>query len=587
MSTKLKNLKIKKVLFLCITGVLLFTGITSQAKEPQELTDEKTEESVESGQPSEEVQAVKEVQEVKEVPPAELDLGDYQAEMTIGEKQLLAVTILPMDATASQLSYASSNTEVATINGMGRITAFKEGNTKITVSCGKVSAGFDLKVKEAESTEVAVTELDLGDCPKEITVGTSQMLSVAVIPANATNTSFTYQSSNEAVASVNALGRLTGKQLGTAEITVTCGKVKGKFRVTVVEDSSQEKEVEVQDVEIGDYEEELKVDSTVSLSATVVPSNATDATVTYKSSNPAVATVNSSGEVKGIAAGQAVIYVSAGNITKQAPVTVKIATTAISLNSDYQVMKPNDTFQLKAEVQPAGAAGGITYKSVNPEVASVSASGVITAKSCGNTAIVVSNGDLQVSVTVIVNEEGTAVSEEETNTEKIAEAEHSYPDEVSAKEYPVISTEMLKYFYEKGKVLTIKGDGYTIYLNGKDIVNFENELETQLLFQQEKNGFTLVVNNGKKLCGELTIDISEKITKEKYLYLYNNEKEKYQKIEAKDISTLSIDTAGKYLLTSKPLAGVSVNLILVVIGCLAILTGAGVYIGVKKQYWFW
>ncbi len=581
MSAKVKNQKIKKVLFMFITGVLLFAGITSQAKEPQELTAEKTEENVESEQPSEEVQAVKEVQ------PAELDLGDYQAEMTIGEKQLLTVTILPTDATVSQLSYASSNTEVATINGMGRIAALKEGNTKITVTCGKVSAGFDLKVKKAESTEVAVTELDLGDCPKEITVGTSQLLSVAVIPANATNTSFTYQSSNEAVASVNALGRLTGNQLGTAEITVTCGKVKNKFQVTVVEDSSKEKEVEVQDVEIGDYEEELKVDATLNISATVVPSNATDATITYKSSNPAVATVNSSGEVKGIAPGQAVIYVSAGNITKQAPVTVKIATTAISLNSDYQVMKPNDTFQLKAKVQPAGAAGGITYKSMNSQVASVSASGVITAKSCGDTAIIVSNGDLQVSVTVIVNEEGTAVSKEEADTENSEETEHSYPDEVSVEEYPVITKEMLKYFYEKEKVLTIKGDGYTIYLDGKDIVNFENELETGLLFQQEENGFTLVVNSGKKLCGKLTIDISEKVTKEKYLYLYNNEKDKYQKIEAKDISTLSIDTAGKYLLTTRSLSGFRVNVILIAVGILAIVIGIGVYIGVKKQYWFW
>lgn len=581
MSAKLKNKKIKKILFLCITGALLFAGITSQAKEPQELTAEKTEENVKSEQPSEEVQAVKEVQ------PAELDLGDYQAEMTIGEKQLLTVTILPTDATVSQLSYASSNTEVATINGMGRITALKEGNTKITVTCGKVSSCFELKVKKAESTEVAVTELDLGDCPKEITVGTSQLLSVAVIPANATNTSFTYQSSNEAVASVNALGRLTGNQLGTAEITVTCGKVKNKFQVTVVEDSSKEKEVEVQDVEIGDYEEELKVDATLNISATVVPSNATDATITYKSSNPAVATVNSSGEVKGIAPGQAVIYVSAGNITKQAPVTVKIATTAISLNSDYQVMKPKDTFQLKAEVQPAGAAGGITYKSMNSQVASVSASGVITAKSCGDTAIIVSNGDLQVSVTVIVNEEGTAVSKEEADTENSEETEHSYPDEVSVEEYPVITKKMLKYFYEKEKVLTIKGDGYTIYLDGKDIVNFENELETGLLFQQEENGFTLVVNSGKKLCGKLTIDISERVTKEKYLYLYNNEKDKYQKIEAKDISTLSIDTAGNYLLTIRSLSGFRVNAILIAVGILAVVIGIGVYIGVKKQYWFW
>ena len=101
------------------------------------------------------------------------------------------------------------------------------------------------------------------------------------------------------------------------------------------------------------------------------------------------------------------------------------------------------------------------------------------------------------------------------------------------------------------------------------------------------NGFTLVVNSGKKFCGKLTIDISEKVTKEKYLYLYNNEKDKYQKIEAKDISTLSIDTAGKYLLTTRSLSGFRVNVILIAVGILAIVIGIGVYIGVKKQYWFW
>lgn len=567
--------KTKKVLFGCMVGVVFVTGITGYAKEPQKVTTENVENEQIEGETTQEVQ------------PTELDLGDYQAEMTVGENQLLTITILPANATIQELSYHSSNVKVATINGMGRIIAVKEGTTKITVTCGKVSAYFDLTVKKAASTEVAVTELDLGDCPKEITIGTSQLLSVAVIPANATETSFTYESSNPTVASVNALGRLTANQLGTAEITVSCGDVTNKFQVTVVEDSSKEEIKEVQDIEIGNYEEELKVDGTLTLSATVLPADANNATVTYKSSNTAIATVNSSGEVKGIAPGQVVIYVSAGSVTKQVPITVKIATTAINLNSDYQVMKPKDTFQIKAQVQPAGAAGGITYKSMDTEVASVSATGVITAKSCGNTAIIVSNGDLQVSVTVIVNEEGTAAEEKNMDPEVGEEQKKSFPEEVTTEECSIISTEMLKYFYEKGKVLTIKGDGYIIYLDGKDIVNFENELETKLTFQEEENGFTLVINDEKKLCGKITIDISGKVSKEKYLYLYNNEKEKYQKIETKDLSTLIIDTAGKYLLTSKTLTGLSVNVIVVVIGCLVILIGVGVYIGVKKQYWFW
>lgn len=616
----------KRLLFLCLSGVLVLYAIPCQAQESRVIQAEKdiilAEETVTDKVQSSGTQLEKTVKEsndlnakeeipslektaeatsktelkeesefldetnTEEVKVTELDLGDYISEMTIGEKQLLCVTILPQNATGTELTYQSSNKNVATINGMGRITAVKKGTTKITVSCGKVSATFDLTVKEAENTEIPVTELDLGDCPKEITVGTSQILSVGVIPADATETTFTYETNNPTVASVNALGRLTGNQTGTAEITVSCGNIKGKFQVTVVEDGSEEVK-KVQDVEIGDYEEELEVDKTLNLSATVVPSDATDSTITYKSSDTGIATVNSSGEVKGIAPGQVVIYVTAGTITKQVPVTVKIGTTAIKVNSDYQVMKPNETFQLKAEVQPEGAAGSISYKSINPQVAEVSSAGVIRAKQTGNTAIVVSNGDLQVSVTVIVNEETVSETGKETVSKENKNTNQTFPDEVTVKEYPVISTEMLKYFYEKEKVLTIKGEGYTIYLDGKDIVNFENELKTKLSFQETENGFTFVVNDRKKLCGKIKINIEKKIGEEKYLYLYNNEKEKYQKLETEDITILNIDTAGKYLVTFKPIGGIHINLILVALGVVAILIGVGVYIGVKKRYWFW
>lgn len=568
---KIKKIICMAVMICLMTCPALLYPVDSQAQEETESTQAEQQEA----------------QEVKEISPTELDLGDYQAEMIVGEKQLLAVTILPTDATVQELTYTSSNPKTATINGMGRITALKKGTTKITVSCGKVSANFDLTVKEPESTEVAVTELDLGDCPKEITVGTSQLLSVAVIPADATNTTFTYASSNETVASVNALGRLTGNSLGSAEITVSCGKVKGSFTVTVVEDTSKEETIEVTDVEISDYEEELKVDETISLTATVLPSNATDSTVTYQSSDPEIATVNSSGEVKGIAPGQVVIYVSAGNITKQAAITVKIGTTGIQLNSDYQVMKPGETFQIKATVQPAGAATGITYTSVDPEVAGVTSSGTITAKKSGNTAIIVSNGDLQVSVTVIVNESEKTTEKENTDNSEGGMEEIEYPEEVTTEEYQVISSEMLRYFYENKKILTIKGDGYTIYMDGKDIVNYENQLETELLFQEENKGFAMVVNQGKKLCGKITIDISGKVTNEKYLYLYNTEREKYERIAAEDIKTLSIDTAGTYLLTSAKVTGLHINIIVIIAGILAVIIGTGVYIGVKKQYWFW
>lgn len=354
---------------------------------------------------------------------------------------------------------------------------------------------------------------------------------------------------------------------------------------TVFEEK-EEAQIEVKDIEISDYEKELNVGSTLNLTVTVLPADATDSTVTYKSSNSEIATINSSGEVKGTASGNVVIYASAGNITKEAHIRVKVATTGIQLNSDYQVMKPSETFQIKASVQPVEAESKIIYKSTNEKVATVSSKGVVTAKSCGSAAIIVTNGEAHVSVSVIVNENGVANEEVEESVESTQESS-VLPEKVTVQKYAVLSKEMLKELYETKRMLTIQGDGYTIYLDGKDIVNYENDLKTALCFKTEKNGFSFVVNGGNKLCGKIKIDLSEKVTNEKYLYLYNEQKGKYQLISTEDIKELSIDTEGTYLLTSEPVSEWQWNVVLLVVAIVVILAGVGVYIGVKKQYWFW
>lgn len=59
-----------------------------------------------------------------------------------------------------------------------------------------------------------------------------------MIPTNATNQEFIYKSDNPSVASVNAIGRVTGIKEGKAVITVSCGKVKNQFILEVVEEET-------------------------------------------------------------------------------------------------------------------------------------------------------------------------------------------------------------------------------------------------------------------------------------------------------------------------------------------------------------
>lgn len=210
-------------------------------------------------------------------------------------------------------------------------------------------------------------DIDLGDCPTEIEAGTSQLLNVTLIPTDAGEQSISYKSSDAKIATVNEIGRVTGIAIGKADITVSCGKVKKKFSLKVIAAKDENEKIPVKDIEISDHEDELEVDKTMNLSVTVLPANVTDTTVTYRSSDEKIATVNSSGEVKGIGAGKVTITVSAGNISKSVDLTVKYATAKIEMNTTYLVLKEGDTFQLSAKVLPATADQDVTYESEKPD----------------------------------------------------------------------------------------------------------------------------------------------------------------------------------------------------------------------------
>lgn len=469
--------------------------IENEQTEDDPYVDEKFQEELSEEQEDEELNS----EEEKKVEVEEIDLGDYMETMTIGEKQLISVTLLPYEADGEKITYTSSNTSVATINGMGRILALSVGNTTITVSCGGKNASFSLSVKEEESDEIAVT-----------------------------------------------------------------------------------------DIEIGEYEKELNVDEKLELTVNVLPLEASDSTVKYESSNTAVATVNSSGEVKGISAGDVIIYVTAGNMKKEVPIKVKVKTTGIEVNTDYIVLKEGEGYQLNAKALPDGANQNITYRSEMEAVATVTSGGYITASKVGSTVIIVSNEESSVAVSVIVNKEYSTDSAESENGQVSGEVpiEKTYNLTVNANEEKVIDTEMLKYLYETQEVLTIKGKGYSIKIDGKDIVNYNNVFDTDIMLEETDKGIQFNLNKGKSLCGKVTVYLDDKSGK--YLYLYNDSKEKYEMIECESMSEIELTIAGKYLIASKKVtedktilkyAAVSGGVVLIVL--------AGVYIGLKKKYWFW
>ena len=425
---------------------------------------------------------------------------------------------------------------------------------------------------ETTSAEIVANEIDMGDYSDTMTVGEKQLLSVTVLPLDATNQTVTYSSSNTEVATVNGLGRISAVSVGTTTITANCNGITSSINITVVE--KKDDKVEVTNIEISNHEDEVNVDETISLSATVLPSDATDSTVTYTSSNENIATVNSSGEVKGISVGTVTIAIKAGKITKNETIKVVVSTKSIIMNNDYLILKPGEEFTLSGVVFPSDAPQTLSYKSTNTKIATVSAGGCVTAVAVGNATIIVSNGDYQAAVSVIVNTSNKTTDVNEEN-----------------EELDDIDTNMLKYFYDKKTKLLVVGDGYSILLDGKDIVNYQNELITDIELSSEANSkgikeISFVINKGNPLCGDITLCMDN--AKGKYIYLYNESKEKYEMIAMSSLSEINISTPGKYLITeSKIQTGYGSTLIILIIGGVLLIIGVAVYICLKKQYWFW
>ena len=123
------------------------------------------------------------------------------------------------------------------------------------------------------------------------------------------------------------------------------------------------------------------------------PSNTTNQSVMWNSSNPAIATVSSTGLVRRIAAGSADIYATDQEMGHQAVFKLTIPITGISLDITSKTLAGATTQQLNATLLPTTATiKTVTWSSSNPNVATVSATGLVTTVGAG-TAVITATAD--------------------------------------------------------------------------------------------------------------------------------------------------------------------------------------------------
>lgn len=246
--------------------------------------------------------------------------------MVIGDTERLTLTILPENASVKSGTWASSDEAVATVSQDGTVTAVAEGTAVITVTAGSKSATCNVTVTE-ERIEIESIEIS----PAKVTltqIGETAQLTVKIMPEDATYTDMTWTSSDESIATVTQEGLVTAVAEGNATLTVSVGEISATCNITVAIER-----IEVESIEVSPAEVTLtQIGETAQLAAQVMPENATDAQITWTTSDEAVATVTEEGLVTAVANGKAVITASAGE--KSAVCNVKVSTSIAEINGN-------------------------------------------------------------------------------------------------------------------------------------------------------------------------------------------------------------------------------------------------------------
>ena len=257
----------------------------------------------------------------KAVNVTEVTLDKTELTLTEGETETLTATVRPDNADNRKVTWSSDKTEVATVDGDGRVTAVKAGEAVVTVTTedGGKTATCKVTVK---AKAVNVTEVTLDRTELTLTEGETETLTATVRPDNADNRKVTWSSDKTEVATVDGAGRVTAVKAGEAVVTVTTedGGKTATCKVTV-----KAKAVPVTGVDVNPWVMTLSVRGTSKLSYTTRPADATNQNVKWESESPSVATVDSEGNVKGVAAGTAKICVTTedGGFKSYCTVTVK------------------------------------------------------------------------------------------------------------------------------------------------------------------------------------------------------------------------------------------------------------------------
>ena len=318
--------------------------------------------------------------------------GEESRTVNVGQTLQLTAAVAPSDAYYKTVSWSSDNTDVAVVDSQGKVTAKTPGKAVITVTTtdGEKTAMCTVNVAQP------VKEITLDKPAITLTEGETGTLKATVKPDDA-DQEIVWTSSDTKIATVEN-GTVTAVAPGSATITVSSKaypEVKVTCKVTV-----NAKIIHVSSVTLIPKTLELEVGETKDLGpgVTILPANTSEGVsrlLTWTSTSNGIASVGDFGMVTANAAGTATIRCTSKDNPQayaECVVTVTlppVPVESITLSETSATMSYGSTLRLEATVSPSDATDKeLTWKSSNTSVATVDATGLVTALRKTGTAVI-------------------------------------------------------------------------------------------------------------------------------------------------------------------------------------------------------
>ncbi len=314
--------------------------------------------------------------------------------------------------------WTSTDKQVAIVTNSGQVEALKEGDATITLTSDEKTITIKVHVDSVDNS-VNLTSVKLSKNDLEMTVDDEQKLEVVLTPSNATNVELSWSSSNEEIVKVEN-GTLKAIAPGSCMITVKSSNGNTDTCLVKVKGKKVEENPDIESISFDTESMVLKKGINYTLTYEVAPSGQTEG-ITWESSDVEVAKVDY-GVLETVGEGTTTITAKSGDIQALLYITVvegdsdtpdviddgkTVVATEVTLNQEEISLKEGSSYTLSATVSPENTTNkNVTWKSNNDTVASVDASGNVSAKKAGNAEITVttSNGIISVCKVTVYEE---------------------------------------------------------------------------------------------------------------------------------------------------------------------------------------